>query len=81
MGVERLSERGDGTMKDPEINLHSLQICKPNFFLLVESVGKNYELDMQNMKNRKINLSFLGNMRAILDSKYNEMLMLESTPK
>lgn len=36
---------------------------------------------MQNMKSRKINTSFIGNLRAILDSKYNEILMYENTPK
>lgn len=49
--------------------------------MFVEVAAKNYELDMQNMKNRKISTSFIGNLRAILDSKYNEILMYESTPR
>lgn len=33
------------------------------------------------MSSRKISHSFIGVMRGILDSKYNEMMLLETTPK
>lgn len=49
--------------------------------MLVETAAKNYELDMQNISSRKILLGFVGNMRAILDSKYNEYILMEGHPR
>jgi len=50
--------------------------------VLVEGAAKNYELDIQNIRSRKVSTAFIGTMRAILDSKYNEfMLLMEESPK
>lgn len=71
-----------GEGKKEEIPLGGLQVYLPNFYVLVEGAAKNYELDIQNIRSRKVSTAFIGTMRAILDSKYNEfMLLMEESPK
>ncbi|EAR88789.2 hypothetical protein TTHERM_00261860 (macronuclear) [Tetrahymena thermophila SB210] len=83
--LTQFAEKGEAadlqSKKEVEVPIASLQVYKPNYYIFVEQVAKNYELDMQNMKSRKISTAFIGNLRAILDSKYNEILMFENTPK
>ncbi|EGR28573.1 hypothetical protein IMG5_172460 [Ichthyophthirius multifiliis] len=79
--ISQMAEKNENeqSKENNEPPLSSFQLYKPNFYILVEQVGKNYELDMQNLKNRKISQNFLGIMRSILDSKYNEFILYEIT--
>jgi hypothetical protein len=54
---------------------------KPCFYYLLEETSKNFENEILNLPHRKISLSFIGTLRAILDSKFNEFLLNVNSPK
>lgn len=74
LGNKETINNKEGVKKLPKCSYH---YYLPTFYHLVaEDIGF-YGIDQNNFEhfNQKIKLSFLGTLRAILDSKYNEFLM------
>jgi hypothetical protein len=64
-----------------EIEIQHLQFIKPTIHVYFSHILKQYELDIKNLRQRKLSFNFIGLLRHIMDAKYNEFLINQGSYK
>ena len=54
-----------------------MKVCYPQFLAFVEHQNKIIESELKDIENKRTSVTFFPTMRAILDAKWNEILVTE----
>ena len=58
-----------------DLELNKILLVKPKFFDLIEHKYDSYISEIEGERENRINATFIGLLRGILDSKYNEYMI------